>query len=73
MIEGSESDLALTELTKLDPLSRYRMSRPAKMAVFHSLAKFQMRFVKNHSNGNNLTPDHPFDLKFGPELHHMMF
>ena len=60
MIEGSESELPLfTELKKLDPLSRYRASRLAKMAVFHSLAKFQMRFVENHKSGNNLAPDHP--------------
>ena len=37
MIEGCESELPLfTELKMLDPLSRYRVSRVAKMAVFHS-------------------------------------
>ena len=60
MIEGSESELPLfTELKKLDLLSRYRAPRVAKMAVFHSLAKFQMRFVENHKSGNNFAPDHP--------------
>ena len=47
MIEADEPELPLfTELKKLDPLSRYRASRLAKMAVFHSLAKFQISNLK---------------------------
>ena len=70
MIEGSESELPLfTELKKLNPLSRYRASSIAKMAVFHSLAKFLMRFVENHESGNNLASDHPWRVEFGPRLH----
>ena len=49
MIEGSESELPLfTELKKLDPLPRYNASTVAKMAVFHTFAKFQTRILKNH-------------------------
>ena len=47
MIVLSESEQPLfTEFRKLAPLSRYRASTVAKMAVFHSLAKIQMRIVE---------------------------
>ena len=59
MIEADEPELPLfTELKKLDPLSRYRASTVAKMAVFHSkiskmisekITKMEITWPPNHS------------------------
>ena len=69
MIELSETNQPLfTELKNLAPLPRYRVSPVAKMAVFHTLAKFQMRFLKNHLIEHDLTPESALELKFGPEV-----
>ena len=52
-----------TELKKIALVSRYVVSNVAKIGVFHTLANFQRRFLKNHLNLKISPPDHFLRLK----------